>query len=142
MAWLRVFAIGIFGIIPAKLLALVVVPFLSGYDRLYHPVFGCRDATDLSWYNVGFRNGAHNFLDKGRVLYTQKGNKLAHADWTLEKLPGFQLRSRRSLDGKYVSFRMTWGEPRSDKGKREFYIGWTMSEEPTFGLSFVQLRVF
>ena len=26
------------------------------------------------------------------------------------------------------------------KGKKEFYIGWTMNETPSFGLSFVQLR--
>jgi len=139
MAWFNVFLIGIFCIVPAKLLAPIAVLFV---DRKNHPIWGVRDATDLGYWNTGFRNSAHNLLNKPAVRFTQNGNDLAKRDWSLETLPGFQWRTRKSVDGKYVSLRITWGEPRPSKGKREFYIGWTMNKTPTFGLSFVQFRPF
>ena len=57
----------------------------------------------------------------------------------LESKKGFQWRYCHSkyLDG----FRCTWGEPRN-KGKREFYIGWKLKEEPTVDFTFFQLRLF
>ena len=136
IAWLKVFAIGIFGILPVKFLALFVYPCLSADGKKNHPVWGIDDTTDFSYWNGAFRNSAHNFLNNPRVEYTTKGNT---DDETLERLDGFQWRSRKSVDGKYVSFRITWGKV-SNKGKKEFYIGWTMNETPSFGLSFVQLR--
>ena len=136
MAWVRVFIIGIFLKIPVKLLAPIAVLFV---DRQRHPVWGCRDATDLSYKNLAFRNGGHNFLTRWTPVYTTTGNT---ADETLEKLEGFQWRKRISLDKKYVSFRCTWGGPRASKGKREFYIGWVMNENETMRLTFFQLRPF
>lgn len=139
MAWLKVFGLGLGGKVLAKIAAPVAVLFV---DRKTHPIWGVADATDFSWWNTGVRNGAHNLFTKKQVTYYQTGNARAQADWTLEKLAGFQWRRRESLDGEYVSFRCTWGEPRQSKGKREFYIGWTMSEVPTFSLTFFQLRLF
>jgi hypothetical protein len=66
-------------------------------------------------------------------------------DETLERLPGFQWRYRESLDGEYRSFRCSWGKPRASKGKREFYIGWTLRtkfEDETMSLTFFQFRPF
>jgi hypothetical protein len=101
--------------------------------------FGVWDATDKSWYNIAIRNGAHNYSARGAVKYTQKGNT---EDWTLEKEEGFQWRHRKSLDGQYVSFRCSWGKPRN-KGKKEFYIGWTMDDSrPVMRCTFFQLRIF
>ena len=139
MAWLKVFWIGLVCVWPAKILAPLAVLVVN---RTTHPIWGVADATDLSWWNTGVRNGAYNLFNRKRVLYYQTGNARARADWSLEKLAGFQWRYRESLDLGYVSFRMTWGKPRADKGKREFYIGWTMSEVPTFSLTFFQLRIF
>ena len=134
-AWATVFGIGIFGILPAKIAAPVVVPFIK--DKKNHPIWGINDTTDFSYWNMAFRNSAHNLLKKDAVEYKTTGNT---NDETLEKLEGFQWRRRESVDGKYVSFRITWGKPDGSKGKKEFYIGWTMNETPGFGLSFVQLR--
>ena len=136
MAWLRVVFLGIFGKVIAKLLAPIAVFFV---DRNTHPIWGVRDATDLSWWNVGIRNSAHNLFSRPQVEYTTQGNT---DDETLEKLEGFQWRKRTSKDGKYVSFRMTWGKPRAKKGKREFYAGWTMNEKPYMRLTFFQFRPF
>ena len=137
IAWLKVFAIGIFGIIPAKFLALFVYPCLSADGKKNNPIWGIDDTTDFSYWNGAIRNSAHNLLNKPQTEYTTTGNT---DDETLEKLEGFQWRYRKSVDGKYVSFRITWGKPDGSKGKKEFYIGWTMNETPSFGLSFVQLR--
>jgi len=112
----------------AKLLALLVVPFMDDDQRVHDPVLGCEDATDLSYWNIAIRNGAHNFAIRDRVDYQTFPHP--HPDETLEKLDGYQWRFRRSLSGNYLSFRCTWGEPRPAKGKREFYIGWTMNETP------------
>lgn len=136
MAWLKVFVIGLFLQVPVKLLAPVAVFFV---DRKTHPIFGLSDATDLSWWNVAIRNGGGNFLNRPRPEFITKGNT---DDETLEKLSGFQWRLRTSIDGEYVSFRCTWGEPRASKGKREFYIGWIMNEKPIMNFTFFQLRLF
>ena len=134
-SWLKVIGLGLTKA-PFKILAPFVVPFIS--DRVNHPIFGVRDATDLSYWNIAWRNGCHNMYNKPQVEYRTKGNT---EDETLERLSGFQWRYRKSLDGDYVSFRMTWGKPRN-KGKREFYIGWTMNETPRMRLTFFQLRPF
>ena len=136
MAWLRVIILGTFGKLLAKLAAPVAVLFV---DRKRHPIWGVRDATDLSWQNVAIRNGAHNMFSRQQDHYLTRGN--TH-DETLEALPGFQWRLRESLDGRYVSLRCTWGRPRPDKGKREFYVGWTMNEQPYMRLTFFQFRPF
>ena len=54
---------------------------------------------------------------------------------------GLKRRFRVSDDGKYVSYRVTWGKARP-KGKREFYIGWTMNDSNYMRLTFFQLRAF
>lgn len=135
IAWFKVFIMGALLKLPAKLLAPIAYPFI---DKKNHGIWGVSDATDFSFYNIAIRNGAHNMFKKPRVDYTTKGNT---DDETLERLEGFQWRFRRSLDGEYVSFRMTWGKP-SNKGKKEFYVGWTMSELPSMRLTFFQLRPF
>lgn len=138
ISWLKVVALGL-GKIPLKILALVVVPFLSDKQRKYHSVWGVSDATDLSWKNVAVTNGIHNLTVRPQVEYRTKSNT---TDNTLEKLKGFQWRYRESVSkGDYVSFRMTWGKPRN-KGKKEFYIGWTMNETPEMRLTFFQFRPF
>jgi hypothetical protein len=135
-AWLKVVALGLIKL-PAKLLAPFAYFLIK--DKVNHPVFGVQDATDLSWWNIGVRNACHNMITIDMPDYVSSGNT---EDETLERLDGFQWRHRRSLDGKYVSFRMTWGKPRSNKGKREFYVGWTMNEMPYARLTFFQLRVW
>ena len=136
MPWVEVILLGLFGKVIAKILAPFVVPFI---DREDHPIWGVRDADDLSYWNIAIRNGAHNLFERDTPAFKTTGNT---DDPTLEKLEGFQWRRRESLDGKYVSFRMTWGKPRDDKGKREFYVGWTMNENDTMRLTFFQLRIF
>jgi len=124
--------------LPVKIAALFVVPFLSPSDRINHEVFGADDATDLSWYNIAVRNGGSNFNNKPRPEYEQWPKDLV--DETLEKESGFQWRARRS--GDYASFRITWGEPRKSKGKKEFYTGWTMDKSrDDMGFSIIQLRM-
>lgn len=125
--------------VPAKLLAPIVVPFLDDYHRTFHPVWGCDDTTDLSYYNIAIRNGAHNFGQKDSVNFVTYPEGLS--DPTLEKTEGFQWRFRRSKSGNYLSFRATWGKPRPEKGKKEFYIGWTMNESPKIRPT-LQLRPF
>ena len=56
-----------------------------------------------------------------------------------EAKDGFQWRYRWS--GPYDSFRIVWGEPRAEKGKREFYIGWKLGSKSPFKFT-VQLRPF
>lgn len=136
--WLRVIGLGLTEI-PFKVAALFVVPFLDDKQRVNHPIFGCKDATDLSWKNIAFRNGAHNMysrpMPKWRTVAT---NTL---DETMERKKGLQWRYRMSRDGKYVSFRVTWGKPQK-KGKKEFYIGWTMNDKPYMRLTFFQFTPF
>lgn len=138
-AWLKVIGLGLTKL-PMKVAAWFVVPFLDDEARVNHPIFGVRDALekgDTSWYWCAFRNGCHNMYTKPMPSYYSKGNT---NDMTLEKLDGFQWRYRRSLDGEYVSFRMTWGAPDKRKGKDEFYVGWTMNDEDYMRLTFFQLR--
>jgi hypothetical protein len=137
-AWLKVIALGPTKFI-FKFLALIAYPFI---DKINNPIFGVRDASDLSYYNIAFRNGAHNLYNRPDVPHTTVANT---EDFTLEKEKGFQWRLRQSLDKEYVSFRMTWGKPRPTKGKREFYIGWTMGSgnlkgEARMRLTFFQFR--
>jgi hypothetical protein len=135
MGWIRVFLLGVFAILPAKILAPIMVLFTEDD----HPIWG-NDERVISYWDSAFRNGAFNLLNKPMVEYITTGNT---NDDTLEGLDGFQWRYRKSLDGKYVSFRMTWGKPRKSKGKREFYIGWTMRPGWDYmGLTFFQLRLF
>ena len=134
MAWLRVFLLGVIKL-PMKVIAPFAYPFIN---PITNPVFGVRDANDLSWYNIAIRNGCHNLFTIDQPEFTTRSNSYDH---TLEKLDCFQWRYRKSLDGKYVSFRCTWGEPRN-KGKKEFYIGWTMNAAPYARLTFFQLRPF
>jgi len=134
-AWGKVFLLGITKI-PAKLLAPIAVLFV---DRKRHPIWGVRDAHDLSWWNTAIRNGAHNMYTHPQVRYITRANTHDH---TLEALEGFQWRLRESVHGDFVSFRMTWGKPRPSKGKKEFYIGWTMNDQPYMRLTFFQFRPF
>lgn len=134
IAWVKVILLGVTKL-PCKLLAPLAVLFV---DRNTHPIWGVRDATDLSWWNIGVRNACHNMYTRPQVQFITKGNTI---DPSLEAKDGLQWRYRKSLDGKYVSFRMTWGKQRY-KGKREFYIGWTMNKASYMRLTFFQLRVF
>jgi hypothetical protein len=125
---------------PLKLVAPIAYFFIGNKNT--HPVFGVADATDKSWYNIAIRNGVHNYANRERLPFVNFGNYKAKLDWSLEKEEGFQWRYRRSYNGQYVSFRCTWGKPRN-KGKREFYIGWTMdSSRETMRCTFFQLRIF
>lgn len=133
-AWLYVILLGLCKW-PAKIVAPVVVPFLSNQQRWVNPVFGVRDATNLSWWNIGVRNGCHNMTVREMPIFHTWGG-------INEALPGFQWRYRRSECGKYVSFRMAWGKPRIKKGKREFYVGWVMNNTAYMRLTFFQLRLF
>ena len=130
MAWLRVILMGIFGKVAAKFAAPLAVLFV---DRREHPVWGVRDATDLSWWNTGIRNGAHNMFNRPMPEFTSVGE-------IDESVPGVQTRWRKSVDGQYVSYRRVWGKVRPKKGKHEFYIGWTMNEKAYMRLTFFQLR--
>lgn len=140
IAWLKVILYGTLGKLIAKLLAPIMVLFV---DRASHPIWGNSWTDDFSYWNSGWRNGAHNAFRKPQVPFEELSNS---QDETLEKLEGFQWRYRKSLGGRYVSFRCTWGKPRPQKGKREFYIGWTMRplgfEDNTMALTFFQLRPF
>ena len=135
--WLQVIGLGLLKW-PMKIIALFVVPFLSDYDRVHHRLWGANDATDLSWKNIAWKNGVHNLTDRPQVAFRTKAGSHDHS---LEREDGFQWRRRESLNRDYVSFRMTWGN-RRDKGKREFYVGWTMNETPRMRLTFFQLRVW
>ena len=141
MPWLRVIWLGTLGVVLAKIAALFVVPFLNKEQRKNHPWFGNSWTNDYSYWNMAVRNGAHNLFRIPMPEYTTKANT---EDLTLEKEAGWQWRYRRSTgDGKYVSFRCTWGKPRKSKGKREFYVGWTMRpsfEDNTASLTFFQFR--
>lgn len=140
IAWLRVIVFGTLGKVVAKLLAPIAVLLV---DRKTHPIWGNRWTTDFSYWNTAIRNGAHNAFRKHQVSYKELSNT---DDETLEMQDGWQWRYRRSDDGNYVSFRCTWGKQRPGKGKREWYIGWTMRplgfEDDTMALTFFQLRPF
>ena len=132
-AWVRVL-----GHVPliwgAKILAPFVVPFVDD-DNI---IWGNNERV-VSYWDSAFRNGAFNLFNQPMVEYDTWGNT---DDITLEKRDGFQWRYRASKDDRYVSFRMTWGKMRN-KGKREFYVGWTMRPNWEFmGITFFQLRVF
>ena len=140
IAWLKVIGLGLTKFIIFKPLAVVAYPFI---DKVNNPYFGVRDATDLSYYNIALRNGAHNLYNRPDVEHDTFPTDIE--DPTLEKLDGFQWRYRKSTDGKYVSFRFTWGKPDGSKGKKEFYVGWTMGSgnlkgEQRMRLTFFQLR--
>lgn len=140
VGWIgNVFLIGSVRWLIAKPLALIVVPFLNDDKRKNHSVFGVDDATDLSYYNIAIRNGAHNFTNREVVEFKTWTNTIG--DESLEKTEGFQWRYRQSKSRAYNSFRITWGKPRAKKGKKEFYIGWTMSELPKMRLT-LQFRPF
>jgi len=128
--------LGTFGKLTAKVLAPIAVLLV---DRKRHPIWGIRDATDLGYWNCAFRNAAHNMFTRPTPEFKTRVNT---ADATLENYDGLQWRRRWSVDGKYVSFRVTWGKPRTRKGKKEFYVGWTMNEKPYMRLTFFQLRPF
>ena len=133
IAWIKVIGLGLLKW-PFKLAAPLAYPFI---DKNKNPIWGVRDATDLSFKNIAITNGCHNMINAPMPEFTTTGNT---EDETLEKLEGFQWRYRRSLDGKYVSFRMTWGKPDGSKGKDEFYVGWTMNEKDYMRLTFFQVR--
>ena len=135
-SWLRVIGLGLLKW-PAKLAALVVVPFLNEEQRNDHPVFGVRDAVDLSYWNIAVRNSVHNMITIDQPNYRWYGNT---DDFDMEQ-DGFQWRRCESFDGQYVSFRITWGKARA-KGKREFYVGWTMNQKSYARLTFFQFRPF
>lgn len=139
LCWLRIIFLGL-AKLPLRLIAPLAYPFI---DPVHNPVFGVRDATDTSFYNIAIRNACHNLTRRPGVPYRGLTNT---DDWTLEKYSGLQWRWRQSLDGRYASFRVTWGEPRP-KGKREFYVGWTLGQHDLKGnyvmrLTFFQLRPF
>ena len=141
VAWLRVLLLGTVGTLLAKGLAPLAVLFV---DRKDHPIWGNSWTTDFSYWNSAIRNSAHNLFRRPTPEFTTRTNT---EDETLEKLEGVQWRYRKSTgDGKYVSFRVTWGKPRASKGKKEFYVGWTMRppgfEDDTMSLTFFQLRMF
>lgn len=118
---------------PVKLVCKAIAPVAVLFvDRINHPVWGISDAkSPVPYWEAAnpFGNACHNLFLRDAVGYDTWGNT---EDDTLEKLDGLQWRFRRSHhSGNYISFRVTWGPPRKSKGKREFYIGWTLNEEST-----------
>lgn len=136
-AWLIFFLSFQFRVL-AKVLAILVVWKLSDYERVHHEVFGVEDATDLSYWNIAVRNGAHNFFNRTQPNYTTA--VFPQGDLTLEKLSGWQFRYRISDNQRYHSYRVTFGEPRPSKGKKEFYIGWTMNNTDGLMRPTIQMR--
>jgi len=137
-AWWKVIGLGL-SKIPMKIITLGVVPFLDDEARNDHPIFGVRDATDLSWYNIAWRNGVHNMYNREMPVWKEAASNTK--DLTLENEDGFQWRLRVSEDGEYVSFRVSWGKIKPKKGKNEFYVGWVMNEDAEYmRLTFFQLR--
>ena len=140
MAWLNIlWRIPI--VIAAKLTGFVAILFV---DRVSNPVWGNSWNYKSYWDSANpFGNAAHNLFRYPMPEFTTKSNT---GDWTLEAREGFQWRYRKSLDGKYVSFRCTWGKPRKSKGKREWYFGWTLRdptfEDGTMSLTLFQFRPF
>lgn len=121
----------------AKILAPVAVLFVR--DKSDHPIWGIRDTDDLSYWNLAIRNSAHNFLSRSQLPFDSWAGSEDH---TLERESGLQWRYRRSLGtGNFVSFRVTWGKPRAQKGKREIYLGWTLNDRP-FMRPVLQVRPF
>lgn len=116
MTWIR-FIFYILARFLAKLTAPIAVFFV---DRRFHPIWGVEDTNNLSWWNIAIRNGAHNCFLRNSPPHKCTG------DAKMEE-SGLKRRFCRSLSGKYASFRVTWGKSRK-KGKREFYIGWTLSQ--------------
>ena len=126
---------------PLKVAAWFVVPSLDDMERIHHPIFGVQDASDLSYWNIAWRNGCHNYNTKVMPNWITTATNTPE-DPTLEKLKGLQWRRRESDDGRYVSFRATWGKPHAKKGKKEFYIGWTLNENDYMRLTFFQFTPF
>lgn len=135
MAWLNVFKVGI-GQLFYKFWAPLAVLLV---DKINHPIWGNSNGY-AGYIDIAFRNSTHNYNTRDAVPYTQKGNvpvvRRGAKDPMEEK--GFLWRYRRSADGKYVSFRFTFGRP-LPQGKKEFYIGWTMDiNSKTFSITFFQ----
>lgn len=140
MAWLRVLAYGVL-LVPLKLVAPLAVLLV---DRVNHPIWGNSVRYKSYWDSANpFGNACHNLYKRPMPEYTWRGNT---DDETLEALEGFQWRVCRSKDGKYVSFRCTWGAPRPSKGKRELYTGFKMRspdfEDGLMKYSLLQFRFF
>lgn len=115
---------------PAKLVCKVLAPIAVLFvDRTNHPIWGIEDAKiPVSYWEAAnpFGNACHNLFLLDQCEFDTWSDS---GDWSLEKREGRQWRFRRSKDGWYISFRVTWGEPRKSDGKREFYAGWTMNDE-------------
>lgn len=134
--WLKIFFV-VLSRVPAKIAALFIVPFLSPRARVEHPIFGVRDAKDLGWKNIAFRNGAHNFLSRPNAdFYLAGGQEID------ESKPGYQWRYRRTVDGEYRSIRLVWGNPDPKSGKKEFYFGWVPNKKSGYMRPSIQLRPF
>ena len=116
--WKKVF----FGRVWAKIKAIFVVPFLGEAQRITHPTYGVRDATDLSYRNIAIRNGAHNYGNRKLVQYSQIGA-------INETVPGTYVRIRETLSGRFFSYRKVWGKPNRSKGKKELYYGWVPNSD-------------
>jgi len=123
------------------LLGLIVVPFMLRFgDPINFPIWGNKEGvlsfwkgSDYWWYAI--RNPASNL----RQLIKPTENYRVYGDINLEAKDGFQWRyyHTKYLDG----FGISWGERRSDKGKREFRIGYKLDDP--YGPSFtLQLRPF
>lgn len=85
------------------------------------------------WWEFAIRNPVRGLKIDGPSEYETYGTD------SLETVDGFAWRYRHSrwLD----SFRMVWGSPRPQKGKREFYIGWKIGSTSPCKFT-VQLRPF
>jgi hypothetical protein len=141
-AWLNVFKVGI-GQLFFKFWAPVAVLFLDDDEKVSHPIWG-NSSGYVSYWDIAFRNSAHNYNTRPAQPYTQKGNVQRVPEGAPDPMEesGFKYRLRKSADREYVSLRLTFGKARPE-GKREFYIGWTMDiNDPTFSITFFQLRVF
>ncbi len=155
MVWLKIVPLLIAKVI-LKIVALFVYKLI---DKKNNRFFGVKDATDLSYGNIAFRNSCHNFMARPQRKYTQTGNFPERKFFTdrggnLKKQgsdpmeeSGFKWRIRKSIAsdgikaGEYVSLRMTFLKARKGKkGKRELYFGWTLNEDGKFMRPTTQVR--
>lgn len=123
--------------------AVLIVPLslLLKTDLRDLPIWGNKNGIPPD-YDTGFwkrwvwfavRNGAHN-LSFGDM--PNDWHQLGNID---ETRPGFNVRWRRA--GWRSSFRIAWGKPDRQKGKKEFYIGFKLTRSADFvKVTFFQLR--
>ncbi len=154
MAWLRLpyvliqWSIGflIYTVILTPLGWIAVpIALVCGADMEALPIWGNYEGIPKS-YDTGFwkrntwyawRNPCHN---SEKLLSQPKKFSNYGATDSMDAIAGFQWRYRHSW--LFDALRLSWGEPRPHKGKREFYIGFPIgTNRPYMGFT-IQPRFF